>query len=103
MSSKNLIHRDYRDIIGVHVKRNIFEWTSVKPHPMVGTREVRILGGKPREADFPLFHIYASNAQLVRPSYIRYLTNKIHSTYDYNGCPVVVEFMKAGRKHSGIL
>ncbi|NLD98408.1 MAG: hypothetical protein GX640_00910, partial [Fibrobacter sp.] len=43
-------------------------------------------------APYPLFRFFVTNNKEIAPSYIRYLTNKIHETYDFEGCPLVLEF-----------
>jgi GTP-binding protein len=79
----------------------VHEWTTVYPHPqMQMSKQVRVLGVKQRQAWFPLFFMYASNHDLVLPMYARYLANKIYKQYDFDGCPVVVEFRPPARQRS---
>jgi len=76
----------------------LHEWIRARPHPMVGSREVRFLGGKQATAEFPLFLFFCTNPKLVQPSYERYLVNKIHDTFDFRGCPLEVSFRPPGRR-----
>ena len=76
----------------------VFEHIKATPHPPVAGKQIRILGAKQRNAAFPLFHIYATNAQKAQPSYARFIANKIQDEWDFGGCPVVVEFRQVARK-----
>lgn len=76
---------------------NFFSWVRLHPHPAVPHNPVRFLGAKQVTAPFPLFRIFATNHRDVAPSYHRYLVNKIHETYDFSGCPVVLDFRPAHR------
>ncbi|MBD3418657.1 MAG: ribosome biogenesis GTPase Der [Chitinivibrionales bacterium] len=89
--------RMHYKVTAAELKNLVFDWCREHPHPIVSNKEVRILGGKQRQADFPLFFIYATNAQKAQPGYIRYLTNKIYGHWNFEGCPVVVEFKQASR------
>ncbi|MBD3345912.1 MAG: ribosome biogenesis GTPase Der, partial [Chitinivibrionales bacterium] len=76
----------------------VYNWTRLNPHPISGGKDVRILAGKQRPAEYPLFIFYASNFKNVVPSYKRYLINKIYENYDFEGCPVRVSFRPPGRR-----
>lgn len=69
---------------------------SVHPHPMVGTKVVKVFGGKQKAADFPLFHFFTTHPPLVTMAYKRYLLNSILEKYDFEGCPVEIGFKSAG-------
>ncbi len=79
------------------LEKNLFEWSRKNPHPNMGTRSIRILGAKQMEAEYPLFHIFATNSSKVQTSYARFLTNKLYDTYGFEGCPLKLEFKPAGR------
>lgn len=89
--------RMHRRVPPGELGRLLAEWVRVRPHPFAANKEVRILGGKQRAANYPLFELYCSHPALVRPSYKRYLINKIHETWDFEGCPIVLRFKPAGR------
>ena len=78
-------------------KRKTFEWFRQTPHPFVSNTEVRFLGAKQMAVPFPLFRFFVSNHTLVQASYERYLINHIHESWDYCGCPVVVEYRPPAR------
>ncbi len=76
---------------------NVFAWTRVHPHPAIPGDPVRFLGAKQVEAYFPFFRFFVTNPDEIAPSYTRYLLRKIHETYDFMGCPVVLEFKPIGK------
>ncbi|MBN1760962.1 MAG: ribosome biogenesis GTPase Der [Chitinispirillaceae bacterium] len=76
---------------------NVFSWTRVHPHPAIPEKPVRFLGAKQVKAPFPLFRIFTSNPKGIVPAYHRYLINKIYETYNFEGCPVVVDY-RPGRR-----
>ena len=76
---------------------HLFSWVRVHPHPAVPEDPVRFLGVKQATASFPLFRVFATNPKGVVPAYHRYLVNKIYENYDFEGCPVVVEYRPARR------
>lgn len=73
-------------------RRELFRWVREKPHPITANVEVRILGGKQVPADYPIFHLFSTNAHQIKQSYSRYLSNKIHEQFGFDGCPVVLSF-----------
>ncbi len=73
-------------------ENNLFSWVRTHPHPAIPEDPVRFLGAKQVGAPYPLFRFFVTNNKEIAPSYIRYLTNKIHETYDFEGCPLVLEF-----------
>jgi GTP-binding protein len=78
-------------------ENNVFSWVRVHPHPAIPEDPVRFLGAKQLAAHFPLFHMFVSNPKGIVPSYHRFLINKIYETYNFEGCPVVVEYRPAKR------
>lgn len=78
-------------------KRKCFEWFRENPHPFVSNTDIRFLGGKQVAASFPLFTFFVSNHSLIQKAYERYLANKIHDTYNFAGCPVVLEYKAPAR------
>lgn len=78
-------------------ENKVFEWTRVHPHPAIPGNSVRFLGAKQIAAPFPLFRGFVTNPENIVPSYTRYLINKIYETYDYRGCPVVMDFRPIAR------
>ncbi len=71
---------------------NVFSWVRAHPHPAIPRDPVRFLGARQIDAPYPLFRFFTTNPGSVAPMYVRYLTNKIYDTYDFSGCPVVLEF-----------
>ncbi len=79
-------------------------WSMQNPHPFVSGKPVKIMGGTQIAAGKPTFVVYASNHELARPSYERFLVNSIQDTWDFSGCPVSVLFRAPtapGRKTGG--
>ena len=72
----------------------------MQPHPVTDNQAVKILSCVQIGDRFPLFLFFATNAQNARESYRRYLANKIYETYDFDGCPVVIEFKKLDKKRA---
>ncbi|KMQ51503.1 GTP-binding protein [Chitinispirillum alkaliphilum] len=82
---------------GSEFENLVFDWTRVHPHPVTPGKVVRFLGAKQAQATFPLFRFFVTFPQQIADSYVRYLANKIHETYDFRGCPVVLEFKPVSR------
>ena len=89
-----------RQVVASEFNNLLHDWTRSRPHPIVGNKEVRFLAGKQSKTPFPHFQLFCTNPKLVRPSYERYLSNKIYGTYDFLGCPVVLSFRPPGRRRS---
>ncbi|HUI91445.1 MAG TPA: ribosome biogenesis GTPase Der [Chitinivibrionales bacterium] len=68
-------------------------WVSEHPHPTTANRQVIIETCVQADAPFPLFHLVATNPRNGLPNYKRFIANKLYNTYDFNGCPVVVDFV----------
>jgi GTP-binding protein len=73
-------------------------WIEVHPHPITTNKRVVISGCRQGQAPYPLFLIHSTNPRIAIPSYKRYFANKIYETYDFDGCPVIVEFVPAQRR-----
>jgi GTPase len=71
----------------------VYEWTSKHPHPVTANRQIRIIDCTQAQASFPLFHVISTNPRNAVPGYRRFLANKLYDTYDFEGCPVVVDFV----------
>lgn len=78
-------------------ENNVFAWVRFHPHPAIPENPVRFLGAKQVTAPVPLFRFFVSNPKGIVPSYRRFLLNKIHETYDFEGCPVILDFKPARR------
>jgi GTP-binding protein len=76
---------------------NIFSWVRVHPHPVIPGKPVRFLGAKQVLSLYPHFRFFVANPKSIIPSFNRYLKNKIYETYNFEGCPVVLEFRSAKR------
>jgi GTPase len=74
------------------------EWVQLQPHPVTANEPVRIFSCEQLPVSHPLFRIYSTNAKNARASYKRYLANKIYETYNFDGCPVVIEFRDVEKK-----
>jgi GTPase len=74
------------------------EWIQVHPHPITANKRVVISGMRQGNAPYPLFLIHSTNPRVAIPAYKRYFANKIYDTYDFDGCPVVVDFVPALRR-----
>ncbi len=81
-------------------ENDLFSWVRLHPHPAIPENPVRFLGAKQVRAPFPLFHIFVSNPSGVSPLYKKYLIKKIYESYDFSGCPVIIDF-KPPKKPAG--
>ena len=86
-----------RDDFREHVR----EWIRVQPHPVTDNLPVKIVKFDQCGERYPLFRFFAFNAKNARESYKRYLANKIYETYDFDGCPVVIEFKNFEKRTRG--
>jgi GTP-binding protein len=76
------------------------DWIRVHPHPVTANEAVRIVSSDQLMARYPIFRFFSKNAKNARESYKRYLANKIYETYDFEGCPVAVEFKTIEKKRA---
>ena len=74
------------------LREKVKEWVKVHPHPVTANEAVQITGCDQFLARYPVFRFFAKNARNARESYKRYLANKIYETYDFDGCPISIEF-----------
>jgi GTP-binding protein len=70
----------------------VFSWVRAHPHPAIPENPVRFLGARQIGASYPLFRFFVTNPEGVTPGYIRFLSNKIYEAYDFEGCPLTLEF-----------
>jgi GTPase len=84
-------------------REKVREWVRAQPHPVTANEAVRIESCDQLAARYPLFRFFSTNAKNARVSYKRYLANKIYETYNFDGCPVVIEFKNPGKKQSPVL
>ncbi len=74
------------------LKDDLRKWVRASAHPQVGGKPVKIMGVKQRRGSPPTFVFFATNPSLVTSSYRRYLSNKLHDSYDLDGCPIALHF-----------
>ena len=87
---------------GKEFEDRIFGWVRAHPHPVTPGAEVRFMGAKQVKAAFPLFRFFVTNHDTVTPGYERFLANKIYETYDFAGCPLVLEFRPMSRGRGNV-
>ena len=75
-----------------------FTWTRRNPHPYIVGEEVRFLGIKQQAASYPHFVIFCTNPKRVSQDYVRYIKNRIYSSYGFTGAFIVLDFKGPGRK-----
>jgi len=73
-------------------ENQVFNWIRVHPHPAIPENPVRFLGARQIGAPYPLFRFFVTNPDAITPGYIRFLSNKIYEAYDFEGCPLTLEF-----------
>lgn len=73
-------------------ENQVFSWIRAHPHPAIPENPVRFLGARQIGAPYPLFRFFVTNPDEITPGYIRFLSNKIYETYDFEGCPLTLEF-----------
>jgi GTP-binding protein len=95
------VHTRMRSRISIkEFRQHLHDWSRQNPHPGISAKQIRILGGKQVSVDFPLFHIFATNCDLAQLGYTRYLLNQIYDTFDFEGCPVTIEYRPPARSGS---
>ncbi len=80
---------------------NIFTWVRAHPHPAIPKQPVRFLGARQIDAPYPCFRFFVTNPKNVSPLYIRFLTNRIYATYDFEGCPIKLDFRAIKKAERG--
>ena len=73
-------------------ENQVFNWVRAHPHPAIPENPVRFLGARQIGAPYPLFRFFVTNPDEITPGYIRFLSNKIYEQYDFEGCPLTLEF-----------
>lgn len=81
---------------------NIFTWVRAHPHPAIPKQPVRFLGARQVDAPYPRFRFFVTNPKNVAPLYVRFLTNRIYATYDFEGCPIKLEFRSIKKPEHGM-
>ena len=74
------------------------EWVRLHPHPVASNGALRIVSSDQIAARYPIFRFFSTNAKNAGTSYKRYLANNIYETYDFEGCPVAIEFHEIQKK-----
>ncbi len=74
------------------VEDAVIGYARVHPHPVVVGKELRVLGARQKDVPFPLFHLFVTNPTVALPSFARYIANQLYGQFDFDGCPIVVEF-----------
>jgi GTP-binding protein len=74
------------------LKEAFFSWVRVHPHPFNPPKENRFLGIKQLPAPYPHFLVFCTDPENILPVYKRFIINKMHETYDFSGCPLIVDF-----------
>lgn len=82
-------------------ENQIFSWVRLHPHPAIPENPVRFLGARQIGAPYPLFRFFVTNPDEIAPGYIRFLSNKIYETYNYEGCPLTLEFRPIKKQKRG--
>jgi GTPase len=75
------------------------EWIRLHPHPMTNNEAVKIVKSDQLPARYPVFRFFSPNAKNAVLSYKRYLMNKIYENFDFDGCPISIEFKMIEKKH----
>jgi GTP-binding protein len=79
-------------------KKTAKDWIREHPHPVTSIGALRILAADQLPGRYPIFRFFSTNAKHAQTAYKRYMANKIYETYDFEGCPVAIEFHEARRK-----
>ncbi|NLL12174.1 MAG: ribosome biogenesis GTPase Der [Fibrobacter sp.] len=80
-------------------ENQVFSWIRAHPHPAIPENPVRFLGARQIGAPYPLFRFFVTNPDEISPGYIRFLSNKIYEIYDFEGCPLTLEFRPIKKKY----
>jgi GTPase len=80
--------------------RRVLEWVKTHPHPVAANKSLSIFSCSQSQAPFPYFFVSSTHHGQALVSYKRYLANKLYDAYDFDGCPVTVEFVPLRKKSS---
>jgi GTPase len=80
------------------LRGKVKEWERVHPHPVTTKGALKILSADQVAGSYPIFRFFSKNAKYAGTSYKRFLANKIYETYDFEGCPVAIEFHEIQKK-----
>jgi GTPase len=93
------IHKRMKTLVPLDdFREKVKEWVRLHPHPVTDNEALRIVSGDQLATRYPVFRFFSKNAKNARESYKRYLANKIYETYDFDGCPVAIEFHEILKK-----
>lgn len=68
------------------------------PPPSMGNRRLKIFYVNQVATKPPLFVFFVNDPELAHFSYVRYLENKIRSTYGFEGTPIRLSFRQRERQ-----
>lgn len=71
----------------------VLEWSTEHPHPISENRHVSVASCVQAGAPYPLFLVASTNPRSAVTSYKRFLMNKLYGAFDFDGCPVAVDFV----------
>ncbi len=83
------------------LNRIIRDIVSQNPPPAKGGKSVKVYYATQVKTDPPLFVFFVNDAELVGPTYQRFLENRMRKyIYPFKGAPIKLEFRSSHRKHS---
>jgi GTP-binding protein len=80
------------------VNRILMEATTLTPPPSVKNRFFKLLYATQASTAPPTFILFCNDAKLLKPSYHRYLENKLRENIDFMGTPIRVIARSRGEK-----
>jgi GTP-binding protein len=92
------IHGALNRIVSRYDLENAFKWwVRTKPHPYTVAEKVKFFNIKQEKTNYPLFIVYCANPHRIQESYINYLRNQLHKTFDFTGTFIKFEFRLPGK------
>jgi GTP-binding protein len=99
LDSAIAIHKRMESLVPLaDLHEKVKEWVRLHPHPVATNGELRIMSSDQLASRYPIFRFFSTNAKNAVTSYKRYLANNIYETYDFEGCPVAIEFHEIQKK-----
>ena len=77
------------------LSRRVLAWAKAHPHPVAENKSISIFSCSQSSAPFPCFFVSSTHPRQALLSYKRFLANKLYDTYNFDGCPVTVDFVPA--------
>jgi GTP-binding protein len=95
-TAKRIYHQRFKSLPAPELESLIKKIVASHPPPMKGSKQLNIFHAAQAEVNPPTFVFWVNDAKLVHFSYQRYLENKLHQAFGFEGSPLRLLFKTKG-------